>query len=112
MAQERASLLQAHTDAIKKWNTGRRQMALLLAYYNYGRPDIKVAWEGAEASTTKLLNCAEKAFADYRRRKKPLADSCKPEQTAIDESLMRLSNAFEQSRQYSWEVLPAPKRIK
>jgi hypothetical protein len=112
ISNQRAALLQSHTDNVKKWNTGRRQMLVLLTYYNYGRADIRDAWVATEASTTGLINCAENNFAQYLARK-PLAQKpCSKGQSDIDASLSKLSDAFERSRQYSWQTPELPKSPK
>lgn len=109
VADQRAALLQSHTEALKKWNVGRRQMFLLLGYYNYGRPEVTTAWDGTEKATTGLLNCAQLTFQAHLARQPQSTEPCKNERAALDNSLIQLSNAFEQSRQYAWQNVPAPK---
>lgn len=105
--EQRAALLQNHTENLKKWNTGRRQMSLLLTYYNYGRTDIKTAWDATDDSTTGLLNCAQKNLSDYLAHRQTAG--CTKEEAAVDVALSNLSNAFERSRQYSWQTPELPK---
>lgn len=109
ITEQRALLLQSHTENVKKWNTGRRQMLLLLTYYNYGRSDIKGAWQATEESTTNLVNCAENNFSNYLSRKPTPQQPCAKEETGLDASLSKLSEAFEQSREYSWQTPELPK---
>ena len=109
MSEKRDKLLEAHIDAIRKWNTGHRQMALLLTYYNFGQPSIKTAWENTDNAATNLLNCAETVLEDYEKNPGMPPKSCYDKRVILDNNLTQLSQVFEQVRQYSWQTVSAPK---
>jgi hypothetical protein len=99
-----SSLINAHTTALKKWNAGRRKMALLLHYYCYGRSDVSKAWGTIADAVDAHMNCAQRVYSGTL----PDGD-CREESKKIEMSLEQLSAALENVRQESWNIVELPR---
>lgn len=101
----RDKLLDNHSDVLRKWDVGRRETALLLAYYNFGDAGIKAAWNDTADATTAFLNCAQTAYAKSHAPGPLLMNPCSAERDSANDALGKLSAAFELANQSTWKTL-------
>ena len=99
MTEQREKLLNNHSDVLGKWDVGRREMGLLLAYYNRGDPGIKAAWIATADATTSFLNCAQSAYAKSHAPGPQDSKPCSVERNNANDTLAKRSDAFELANQ-------------
>jgi hypothetical protein len=102
ITDQRDKLLEDHSDVLKKWDAGHREMGLLLAYYNFGNPGIKTAWNTTADATTIYLNCAQIAYSNSQSPGSVNADPCSIERNSANDALEKLSDAMELANQSTW----------
>jgi hypothetical protein len=104
LIRARDTILSAHSDNIKKWNTESLRTRVLLTYYFMGNGSVTTSWHNLTADMDSLEGCAE---ATYRESINS-ADSvplCKDEQAALSKSVDEFAGAIDKARAYTWQQM-------
>jgi hypothetical protein len=101
MMQRRDKLLDGHSDVLKKWDVGRREMGLLRGLLQPWRPWNKDRLERCHY----LLELCTKRVFKFQSPGPSNADSFSTERNGANDALTKQSDAFEFANKGTWRTL-------
>jgi hypothetical protein len=111
--QQVVGFFDEYNDTDKRWRREQYKIGLLIGYYHHGKPGVITAWQDVQNSVTTYMDCANDLSVDYDNSK-PIEKygSCKAQKQKLRDYLDNLTKSFEADRQYTWNILDTPDKLR